>query len=148
MPVCGSTAPPGQLGPPLFDGITSVPSGPSAWLTMAGVYNGPSLYLDTSLTASALSSGVKSIRSSIDTPCRSNAGGFVGNGCVGLVFSKGTSDCGTGRSSIGQSGCPVTRSKRKTHDCLVGWATALTTLPFIVRSSRMGAHGMSQSQMP
>ena len=37
-------------------------------------------------------------------PWRSNGTGRVGNGCVGLVFSFGTSDCGTGRSSIGQIG--------------------------------------------
>ena len=88
------------------------------------------------------------MRSSIETPWRSNAGGLVGNGWVGLVFSSGTSDCGTGRSSIGQSGWPVTRSKRKIQDCLVGCATALIVLPFIVRSTRIGAQGMSQSQIP
>ena len=35
---------------------------------------------------------------------RPYAGGLVGNGCVGDVFSPGTSDCGTGFSSIGQIG--------------------------------------------
>ena len=50
---------------------------------------------------------MKSIRSSIETPCRSNGAGLVGNGCVGLVRSFGTVDCGTGRSSIGQIGSPV-----------------------------------------
>ena len=33
-------------------------------------------------------------------PCRSKAGGFVGNGCVGDVRSPGTVDWTTGRSSI------------------------------------------------
>ena len=61
-------------------------------------------------TASARSSGVKSIRSSIDTPWRSYAGGLVGNGCVGEYHSPGTSPFATGRSSIGQTGWPVTRS--------------------------------------
>ena len=51
------------------------------------------------------------MRLSIDTPCRSNGGGFVGCGCVGAVRSPGTVDRGTGRSSIGQTGSPVTRSK-------------------------------------
>ena len=40
---------------------------------------------------------------------RANGGGAVGNGCVGQLFSPGTSLCGTGRSSIGQSGAPVIR---------------------------------------
>ena len=109
---------------------------------------GPILYFDTSLRASALSWGVKSMRSSTDTPCRSNAGGLVTNGCVGLVFSPGTSDCGTGRSSIGQIGCPVTRSNMYTQACLVGCAIALIGLPLTVMSTRIGAHGMSMSQMP
>ena len=60
--------------------------------------------------ASAWSSGVKSIRSSSETPWRSNAGGLVGNGCVGAYHSPGTSPFSTGRSSIGQIGCPVARS--------------------------------------
>jgi hypothetical protein len=54
---------------------------------------------------------VKSTRSSSEIPCRSNAGGLVGNGCVAAVRSPGTSLCGTGRSTIGQIGSPVTRSK-------------------------------------
>ena len=60
--------------------------------------------------ASAASSGVKSRRSSFDTPWRSNGGGRVGNGWVGAACSPGTVDAGTGRSSIGQTGSPVTRS--------------------------------------
>ena len=62
-------------------------------------------------SASARSSGVKSITSSRAKPCRSNGGGFVGNGCVGEYHSPGTLPCGTGRSSIGQTGSPVIRSK-------------------------------------
>ena len=45
------------------------------------------------------------------TPCRSNGGGFVGCGWVGDRRSPGTVDGGAGRSSIGQTGSPVTRSK-------------------------------------
>ena len=41
----------------------------------------------------------------------SNGGGFVGNGWVGEYHSPGTLPCGTGRSSMGQSGSPVARSK-------------------------------------
>ena len=44
-------------------------------------------------------------------PASRNAGGFVGNGCVGEYHSPGTSPFSTGRSSIGQIGSPVTRSK-------------------------------------
>ena len=44
-------------------------------------------------------------------PCRSNAGGLVGNGCVFDSSSPGMSDGGTGRSSIGHTGLPVARSK-------------------------------------
>src|SRR3954452_17805737 len=42
---------------------------------------------------------------------RAKGGGRVGIGCVGQVFSPGMSLFGTGRSSIGQSGFPFTRSK-------------------------------------
>ena len=43
--------------------------------------------------------------------CLANGAGFVGKGCVGDVHSPGTSVCGTGRSTIGQTGWPVLRSK-------------------------------------
>ena len=61
-------------------------------------------------TARRRSSGVKSMRSSTPMPCWSNGGGFVGNGWVAAVTSPGTSDCGTGRSSMGHTGSPVARS--------------------------------------
>src|SRR5437868_1477607 len=108
--VSGSTDPPGQLAPPLKFGSTRVASGPSHLLTTGGEKSGPSLYRDTSLTASAFNAGVKSTRSSSVTPCRSKAGGLVGIGCVGEYHSPGTSPLGTGRSTIGQTGSPVMRS--------------------------------------
>ena len=74
---------------------------------------------------------------------RAYAGGLVGNGCVGLVFSPGTSDCGTGRSSIGQTGWPVTRSNTNRNACLPGTATALIARPFTVMSARIAADDMS-----
>src|SRR4249919_3512954 len=104
MRVSGSNDPPSQLAPPVAAGRISVARGPSHLLTTGGVKIGPILYFDTNSSAWALSSGVKSIRSSTDTPCRSNAGGFVGNGCVGAYHSPGTSPFGTGRSSIGHTG--------------------------------------------
>jgi ABC-type multidrug transport system fused ATPase/permease subunit len=63
-------------------------------------------------SAFARNSGVKSIKSSSLTPWRSKAGGLVGKGCVGEVYSPGTVDCGAGRSSIGQTGWPVTHTRR------------------------------------
>ena len=70
MLVSGSYEPPGQFVPPPADASTSVASGPSALLTTGGVKIGPILYLDTTFTPSARSSGVKSIRSSSTNPCR------------------------------------------------------------------------------
>jgi hypothetical protein len=51
---------------------------------------------------------------------RENGSGQVGNGWVGEACSPGTSEAGTGRSSIGQTGSPVRRSKANTKPCLVG----------------------------
>ena len=48
--------------------------------------------------------------SSTVNACLLNGGGAVGNGCVGQDCSPGMSLFGTGRSSIGQIGSPVTRS--------------------------------------
>src|SRR5215475_890130 len=125
MCVSGSYDPPGQLVPPLLIAVASVPSGPSILLTTGGVNIGPILYREAIFIASACNSGVKSIRSSIEDPCLSYVGGFDGNGCVALVFSPGTVDCSTGRSTIGQIGLPVTRSKTYRNACFVGCATAL-----------------------
>src|SRR4029077_17030053 len=138
---------PGQFAPPSAPGETIVASGPSSLLTEGGVNSGPILYLETIFSASACSSGVKLIRLSLDTPWLSYAGGFVGNGCVGEYHSPGTSPCGTGRSSIGQMGLPGTRSNTYRNACFVGCATAFTRLPSTVTSSRIGAHGMSLSQI-
>src|ERR1035438_7093385 len=94
--------------------------------------------------ACARISGVKSIRSSgILRKLRPYAGGLVGNGCVGDVFSPGTSDWGTGRSSIGQTGWPVTRSNTYKKASLLGKATALMALPFTLMSARIGAEDKS-----
>ena len=73
--------------------------------------------------------------------CRANGGGAVGNGCVGHACSPGMSDFGTGRSSIGQIGSPVSRLNTKRKPCLVAWATTSTAWPLrlIVRSLGAGA---------
>src|SRR5215467_4066867 len=108
--VSGSNEPPNQFEPPPADGSISVASGAGHVETTGGVKSGPSLYRAATLSASALSSGVQSIRSASDVPWVSYAGGFVGNGCVAAYHSPGTSPLATGRSSIGHTGCPVTRS--------------------------------------
>ena len=110
MFVSGSSAPPCQFAPPVAAGSISVARGPSHLLATRGVKIGPSLYSFAISTASACNSGVKSIRSSGDTPCRSNAGGLVTNGCVGEYHSSGTVPCSTGRSSNGHTGRPLVRS--------------------------------------
>ena len=86
---------------------------------------------------------MKSIKSSTVTPCRSNGAGFVGNGWVGDVCSPGVFDCGTGRSSIGHTGWPLTRSKTNANACLVTWTTARILRPFTVMSASTGAAGRS-----
>ena len=112
MPVSGSNAAPVQSAPPTDPDSWIVPCVPlgSALTTDGGVNNGPVTKCLVSSIACARSSGVKSIRSSTLSPWRSNAGGLVGNSCVGEAFSPGTADAGTGRSSIGHTGLPVTRS--------------------------------------
>src|SRR5688572_25864947 len=94
--------------------------------------------------AAAKISGVKSMSSFSLAPCKSYGGGFVGNGCVGEVHSPGTSDFGTRRSRIGQIGLPVTRSNVYANACFVSCTTIF--LPF-GKSARIGADGLSQSQM-
>src|ERR1700691_3891083 len=111
MWVCGSYDPPGQLVPPLQQPISKVPSGPPALLTTGGVNSGPILYFEMIAIPCAFNSGVKSIRSSTEKPLRPYAGGLLGIGCVGEYHSPGTSPFGTGVSTIGQIGSPVTRLK-------------------------------------
>src|SRR5215472_8541930 len=81
--VSGSYDPPGQFVPPLAVPIVSVASGPPTWLSTGGVYTGPILYRAMIVCAWSRSAGVKSIRSSANTPLRLYAGGLLGNGCVG-----------------------------------------------------------------
>ena len=61
---------------------------------------------------SSRSSGVRmyGLMSSTVNVCGANGGGAVGNGCVGHARSPGMSLGGTGRSSMGHTGSPVTRS--------------------------------------
>src|SRR5262245_3245277 len=144
----GSNDPPGQFVAAACAPIVSVAIGPSARLTEGGVNMGPSRYFDTIRSASARSSGVKLIKSSIVRPVPSYGLGLVGNGCVGEYHSPGVSPFGTGFSSIGQIGSPVSRLKTYSTACFVGCASALIVRPLIVMSPRIGGHGMSMSHMP
>ena len=145
IPVSGSNAPPCQSAPPTEPGNWTVPLMPPGLSprTDGGVNTGPIRYCLTSWIASARNSGVKSMRSSTETPWRSNGGGLVGKGCVGEVRSPGVSEPGTGRSSIGQTGLPLVRSKTNTSACFVSCTTALIGVPPTVMSARIGAAGRS-----
>ncbi len=70
-----------------------------------------------------------------------------GTGCVGEVTSPGTVLGGNLRSSIGNSDCPLVRSKRNTHPCLVVCATASMLLPFRRTVTNAGGAGKSRSHM-
>src|ERR1700689_1700412 len=99
VPLVGSTAELPQFAPPLLPGNWIVPR-------MLGGVNIPSLRdsRSNSLMQLRSSSGRYGLMSSSVKDCRANGGGPVRKGCVGEECSPGTSDCGTGFSSIGQSG--------------------------------------------
>ena len=89
-----------------------MPCKPPSTLSIGGVKSGPSRKFRTASTASDRISGVKSTRSSMPMPWYSNGGGRVGNGWVGDSTSPSRSvSVSTGRSSMGHTGSPVTRSK-------------------------------------
>ena len=77
--------------------------------------------------------------------CTANGGRLRRYGCVGHVASPGTSVCGTGRSSIGKNGLPVTRSNTKMKPCLVACATTSTLRPSWRSVSSFGDCGRSKS---
>ena len=60
---------------------------------------------------------------------RANGGGLRWERLRGDEYSPGTSDCGTGRSSMGQSGYRSAGSKTKRNPCLVACATTSMFLP-------------------
>src|SRR5689334_18915898 len=105
-PLVGLTAPLPQFDPPRAPGseIVSV---------MPGGVKSPSLRIAAiRFFHAARSSGVRiyGFTSSAVIFCRAKGGGAVGNGCVGHASSPGIRLLGTGRSSMGHSGLPVTRS--------------------------------------
>ena len=73
----------------------------------------------------------------VDMPI--DGGGFVGTGCVGHDTSPGASLLGTGRSSMGHMGFPVTRLNAKTNPALVASATMSTGFPFCRTVNSFGA---------
>jgi hypothetical protein len=118
-PRIGSTAPLPQLAPPLWPGIEMLPR-------MLGGVKSPSLRALRTLAfiASSSAGGRNGLTSFSVNDWRANGAGLVGNGCVGQLASPGTSDCGTGRSSIGNTGSPVLRSNTNTNPIFVACATA------------------------
>ena len=74
---------------------------------------------------------------------RASGGGFTGKGWVGWVCSPSSGLFGTGRSSTGKRGSPVSRWRTKTKPILVTWATAGTSLPSRSTVTRTGAAGRS-----
>src|SRR5215471_4826285 len=114
-PFSGFTAAVAQLAPPPTPGIESVPLRP-------GGVKMPSLRAARifSRHVACSSSGRYGLMSFSVSAWRANGGGLVGKGCVGQASSPATSDLGTGRSSIGQRGRPVMRSRTYKNPCLLG----------------------------
>src|SRR6185312_6242709 len=104
---------------------------------------GPSLYFLSISTASARSSGVKSINSPIEVPLRVYALGLEGMGWVGEYHSPGALPFSTFVSGIGHTGLPVMRSNTYSMPILDGFATALIALPLTLMSISKGAEDMS-----
>src|SRR5690349_8242451 len=103
MFVDGSYAAPPHSDPPIVPGRFKVP------LREGGV-NSPSYLKPLNiLTNESRDVTEKSERSASVMYCRQYGFGFKGNGCVGQVCSPGTSETGTGLSSIGNKGFPVSR---------------------------------------
>src|SRR5262245_50632065 len=151
MAVSGSKPEPGQFTPPLALAILIAPRNlpPLDGNSAGGTYGVCSQRNLLKLSSACCRScGVKSITSSRLTYVRENAGGLVGNGCVGAVHSAGVSVFGTGRYSIGQIGWPVIRSKTYSQPCLLGCASSLRARPSIVASISNEADELSWSHRP
>src|SRR5688572_31273049 len=86
------------------------------------------------------------LTSSFVNDCFTKGGGLVGKGCVGHVSSPGISLFGTGRSSIGQIGSPVTRSKTNRKPFLFASATTSIVRPSFLIVVSCGAELLSKSQ--
>ena len=69
--------------------------------------------------------------------------GFKGNGCVGQACSPGTSEAGTGLSSIGNKGSPVSRFSTYRNPTFDICATASIFFPSLSMVTRLGGAGKS-----
>src|SRR4030095_5526125 len=86
------------------------------------------------------------LMSSFVNDCFTKGGGLVGNGCVGHVCSPGISLFGTGRSSMGQIGSPVSRLKKNKNPFLFSCATTSIVRPSFLIVVSCGAELRSKSQ--
>ena len=123
MPAPGFDAVLPQLVPPTAPGTTALSAS-------AGGLNKPVRAFEMRSRQAARSASLMryGVRSPGFTTWRAE-GGNEENGCVGQACSPGTSLFGTGRSSMGHTGSPVTRSNTNTKPCLVACATASMRLP-------------------
>ena len=100
---------------------------------------GPVVRVSSSFRHLALSRGVKPQASSTEMPSWCKGTGFTGKGWVGDRYSPSTAPVwGTGRSSTGKSGSPVSRSSIKVIPILVVCTTAARVSPSIVTSNSVG----------
>ena len=131
----GSNAAPPQFAPPAVPGDRIVPGAVEGGVKM------PSERSDSIFLRQALrSQNVNPQASSGFTESGSSGAGLTGKGCVGDSHSPGIAPCGTGRSSIGNSGLPLVRSKTNTKPCLVFCTTAGTVpVPRLMSASSGGA---------
>src|SRR3954454_12794598 len=133
----GSNATPPQFPPPIVEGKTLEPP------ARKGVYGPLFGYLFSRSAQNFLLSGESSASSDSDMLLRASGGGFNGNGCVGQLFSPGTSLAGTGLSSAPKIGMPVILFKIKRSPILVVSATAGMVWPFRIRVSNVGGAATS-----
>src|SRR5262245_1690292 len=110
-PFSGSAAVVPQFEPPMLPGMEMVSSPTKVGMNNPPCGPGPTCAFAIRARNVWYCSGGNShgFTSSTVNVCLANGAGFVGNGCVGQDCSPGTVLCGTGRSSIGQSGSTVTR---------------------------------------
>ncbi len=111
--------------------------------TAGGVKSGPVRAVSNSSVQVRFESGVTVVSCSRVIDCRTSGGGRVGIGCVGDAASPGTVLAGTGRSSTGKRGWPVTRSSTNTNPLLLTWATAATSRPSLRTVTSVGCAGRS-----
>ena len=116
---------------------------PTTVSVSAGGLNRPVRAFEMRSRQAARSASLRKIRrevvSVIDLPRERRQ--HVGNGCVGQACSPGTSLFGTGRSSMGHTGSPVTRSNTNTKPCLVACATASIVLPSLAHRDQLRRGG-------